>query len=137
HHRGARLSGGGEVDGFREGPLRDGEGKRAALAGRALHPDPPAVHLDQPARDRQPQPGTLVLAADPALTLLEAFEDALGVFRRHADAGIADADAQLRSLAFGRDAHAAGLRELDRVAQQVQENLLQLWSIRKDAADLG
>src|SRR5439155_16343908 len=126
---------GAEVDDFGNRPLGDREGKRAALAGRALHPDPSAMHLHQPAGDRQAQPGALVLAADPALTLLKALEDALGVVRRDTDAGIADADQQLRALAFCRDPHAARLGELDSVAQQVQEDLLELGAIRKDAAD--
>src|SRR5437763_14943500 len=126
-----------EVDDFGNRPLGDGEGKRAALAGRALHPDPSAMHLHQPAGNRQAQAGALVLAADPALTLLKALENSLGVIRRHTDAGIADADQQLRALALGRDTPAACLRELDGVAQQVQEDLLELGAIRKDAADLG
>src|SRR3989442_4821654 len=132
----SRSGRGGQVDDFREGALRDGERKRTALAWRALHPDPSAVHLHQPARDRQAQPGALVLAADAALTLLKALEDAIGVFRRHADPAIAHADPQLRALTLGRDAHAARLRELDGVAQQVQEDLLELWAVRKDAADI-
>ena len=125
-----------EVDDFGNRPLGDGEGKRAALAGRALYPDPSAMHLHQPARDRQAQPGALVLAADPALTLLKALEDPLGVFRWNTDAGVADGDAQLGTLAFRHDAHATRFRELDGVAQQVQEDLLELGAVRKDAADL-
>src|SRR6202022_4654274 len=126
-----------EVDRFGHGPLWDGEGEVAALAGRALHPDPSAVHLYQPARDRETQAGPLILPADAALALLKALEDSLGIFRRDADTSIPDTDHQLRSLALGRDAHATGLCEFDGVAQQVQQDLLELWSVGKDASDLG
>jgi hypothetical protein len=36
--------------------LRDGEVEPGALVERALHPDAPAVQLDELARDREPEP---------------------------------------------------------------------------------
>ena len=44
-------------------------------------------------------------AGDAALALLETLEDTLRIFRRHADARIPDADAQIGALSFGCDTH--------------------------------
>ena len=107
------------------------------MPGRALDPDSTAVHLHQLLRDGQPEPGSLVLAADAAVALLKAFEDPLHVVRRDADAGIAHADQQLGALTLGRHPNAAGLGEFDRVAQQVQQHLLELGAIGEDPSDLG
>src|SRR5437867_9200952 len=102
----------------------------------ALDPDSTAVHFHQPLRDGKPEPRSLVLAADATVALLKALEDALDVFSGHTDAGIADADQELGTLPLRRHPHATGLGEFDRVAQQVQQHLLELGAIGEDAPDL-
>jgi hypothetical protein len=60
----------------------------------------------------------------------ELFEDARVGFVRHAGARVIDDEGQVRRPAgavppFDRDVDAAGLGELDRIAGQVEQNLLQ------------
>src|SRR5882762_9877852 len=72
----------------------DGEqdGERRTLAGRAHHRDAPAVGLDVPLDDGEPQARTAVLAAGVLIGLVEAVEDALLQLWRDADAGVFDGD---------------------------------------------
>ena len=108
----------------------DGEPERAAaprLAGRA---DRAAHQLDQLAADAQPEPGAAVLARGRGVGLGERLEQPLGLLGVDADPGVGDLEAHAAPararLALG-DAHGdLALRgELDRVADQVGEHLLE------------
>ena len=68
--------------------------KRASLAELALDPDPAAVQLDEPLREREPEAGPLALL-DARLGLLELLEDPLVVLGRDARAGVGDRDPHL------------------------------------------
>ena len=68
------------------------ERERAALAGRADQLDLAAEQRGQLAADGQTQAGAAVLAAGAGVGLLERLEDEPLLFRRDADAGVADFD---------------------------------------------
>ena len=106
-----------------------GEPEGAALPGLALDADGAAHQLGEPLRDRQAEPGAAVFARGRAVRLLEGLEHAGPLLRRHADAGIADAQAfrppeekvnvlqvrlatNFKAAAFARPADAAMLRRL-------------------------
>ena len=65
------------------------ERERRAFALARLHGDLAAVRLGDVADDRQPEPGAAGVAAAGAVDPVEAFEDALEVAGRDADAVIA------------------------------------------------
>ena len=104
--------------------------KRGAAARLALEPDAAAHHLHQAPRDRQPQAGAAVAARGRAVGLRERVENRRLPVGGHADAGVGDLDMQDR---IGRGAlrkiqphdHLALLGEFDRVADQVDQHLLQ------------
>src|SRR5947209_6672178 len=87
--------------------------------------------------DRQSQTGPAVLARGGAVRLLEGFEDRVELVLRNSDAGIADAEAddvlgslkrlpgepRLRRDLPDRQRDAARVRELERVREQVLEDL--------------
>src|SRR4029079_2633918 len=114
-----------------------------ADARRADQPDLAAEQARQLAADRQSQPGPAVLAVGAAVSLLECLEDDLLLFRRDADAGIADrerddvgstvqvlvvrAPTALDRLDAQR--HMAFVRELEGVRQQGLQHLLQALAV--------
>ena len=109
-------------------PHREVEG--AALADHAVDPDPAAHHAHQAPRDGQPQPGAAVAARRGGVGLLEGLEDERLLFRRDADPRVRDRDVELHrigrlSLGVDPDDDRAPLRELERIPDQVQDDLAQ------------
>jgi hypothetical protein len=103
----------------------DGQGEREgrALAGRGLDPDATAVHLDDAPGDGQAETGAPLRARRRAVDLLELLEDPLLVGLGDARARVRDRDAE-GPVGRGRlQADLAGLGELDRVADEVQQDL--------------
>src|SRR6185312_16127439 len=100
------------------------------------------------AADRQAQTRAAIFAARRTVRLLERLEDDLLFVRRNADAGVRDRNRNdrarlverlaIRAPAFGdlRDAqrHAALFGELERVRQQVADDLLQPLRVREHVA---
>jgi hypothetical protein len=119
--------------------LRQVQGEGAADAGRADEPDLAAEQPRQLAADREAEAGAAVLARGRAVGLLERLEDDLLLVGRDADAGVRDRerDHLARVLQLGvverpaavgrrdRERDAAVVRELERVRQQVLDDLLQ------------
>ena len=118
----------------------------AALADRALDPDPAAHHLHQLRGDGQAQAGAAVLARGGGVGLGEGLEDQPLLFGRDADAGVAHLEMQkwrvrecasgerppasvAANVAFTRhsngDDDLAVLGELQGVARQVDDDLAQ------------
>src|SRR5947208_15730283 len=111
--------------------------KRGAGAGPGLHPDAPAVALDHLLDDRQADPGSRVLAL--VVQALEHHEDALEVLRLDADAVVAHREFPFRALVGGAHVHGGrgiGLAELQRVADQVLEQLRELSFVAMDRRQL-
>src|SRR5437899_4772708 len=108
-------------------PHRYRECERGALARLAFHPDAAAVQLDELLGQRQAESGAFLLLRVIAPDLAELLEHGLMIFGRDADPGVADRDLEPAGIAMRRyvDAAAVG-RELDRVGQEVDEDLLHL-----------
>ncbi len=101
-----------------------------AFARRALDADFAAHLFDQSLGNHQTQTGASGLARQRVVSLTEGLEQRPYVLARQADAGVLNADAQLHAVLVlflkhgpGDDGAFAG--ELDRVADQVGEDLLQ------------
>ncbi len=77
------------------------ETELAALVQIALHPDPPAHHLDQFSSDGQPQARPAKLARGRAVRLTKLVKNDLLVFRPDADSRIGDVVHTSRSAASG------------------------------------
>src|SRR5881392_1647521 len=69
---------------------REPEG--AAFADLAVHPDRPAVQLDQPPRQRKSETGAFVLAAGRGIELREFLEQFWLIVRGDSDARVCDRD---------------------------------------------
>src|SRR4051812_3309979 len=105
----------------------------AALAGRRLDPDAPAVALDHLAADGEADAGAGVLAH--RVQALEHHEDALEVLRLDADAVVADDDVVFIGFFAPGDVDPGHARspELERVADQVLEELRHLQLVGRHA----
>jgi hypothetical protein len=112
---------------------RDGERRPLPFAVR-MRRDAPAVHLDELARDREADAETACPASRAAVGLAEALED---VRQKTGDdpasrVGDAQYDLGIRSRQGDLDASVGG-RELDRVREQVGDDLLQPIGVATDA----
>ena len=110
--------------------IRQVQGERAAAAELALRSDLPAEQGADLAGDRQAEAGPAVPPAERAVALLERAEDRGEVLRRDADPGVADRERQHLAAVGGAppgpghaQQHVPVLGELDRIRQQVTENL--------------
>src|SRR5438874_33712 len=102
-------------------------GTVAASRARALERDLAAHALDDAARDREPETGAAELARGAAVRLFELLEDAQLCRRGDADAGVANQEADFIGpvARLGRERDAAGRRELDRIAGEIEQHLAQ------------
>src|SRR6185437_8627058 len=115
----------------RQSALRQGERERRAGALLAPHTQIPAHRLGEIAADRQAEARSLFGVGQTASDLHERGEDRLEVGGLDADAGIGDMQGDRLAAVLPRHLDAAaGGRELDRVRQEVNENLLYLRPIR-------
>ncbi len=109
----------------------DGEGRAAAGTRSCAHG--PAHQLDHLAADRQAQAHAAEPAGERSVPLLEALEQALGVVRIEAHAGVGDLDQLAARLARAGQRqphrHAALGGELHRIAQQLREHLCELFGV--------
>src|SRR5439155_772451 len=82
------------------GQKRNLEAETAALSfdAFALHPDLPAVQLDQFSRQRETQTGALLLAGVGTVQLLELDKNPLMIFRLDSNSRIANSHKQLTPL---------------------------------------
>src|SRR5262249_51552820 len=71
---------------------REPEGKRRALAGLRLDPDPAPMHLNDAFRYGQPQTGTALLASDRIVGLLEFLKQLGLIGSGNTRAGVPDRD---------------------------------------------
>ena len=101
------------------------EGRALALAG-ALGGHGASMQLDEVANESEPDAEAALGAGAPALALLEAVEDDRQQLGADAGAGIADDDLEVRADPPQGELDAAvSRRELDRVHQEVPDDLLQ------------
>jgi hypothetical protein len=101
---------------------------------RALDTDAATHLLDYAIANGEPQPGAAELTSRPIVGLLEFQKDAPLSFRCNSDARIAHGKSHLivTAAALYRDGKPSLLRELDRVASEVEEDLAQSSGIAGD-----
>jgi hypothetical protein len=99
---------------------------RAVAQPFALGPDTPAVQLDQLLHQRETDAGPLVPAGVRGIHLGEAVEDALQLIRRQTGSRVRhrQLDAPILENGSARLDPPAPLRELQRIAHQVHDHLL-------------
>src|SRR5882762_8754721 len=118
------------VQGHREKECR-------SLPGLAFHPDAPYVHLDQPLRDAEPQPGAAVFPRDRGVDLTELGEDVLDLVRWDADPGVADAIHEPLAVEPYLDVDSSLGGELEGIAGEVQEALRDSAAVAPSRRDVG
>ena len=115
----------------------------APLSHFAFQPYPATHETEQAGTDRQSRSRAAVLASDRCVGLAETLEDRPQLVWRDPDSGIAHRETQRNatpvvatglhiSLPFDREHDFTALGELDRVAKQVDEDLLQPHRITPD-----
>ncbi len=110
----------------------------AALTGRALERDPSAHQLDDALGDRQPETRSTVLPRRAPVGLRERLEDRLPAVPGDADPRVVHGDPDTDPGIVGgaqSELHLSGLGELDGIADEIVEDLLQ--SARVAAHGLG
>ncbi len=110
------------------------EVESAAAAGLALDPQPALHELHESLRDPESEPGATILEADRGIGLFEVLEDRRKPRRRDADARIdhREQDHAGHEIVLDARRDAPLFRELDRVAEQVQQDLPQAVLIADD-----
>ena len=99
-----------------------------------------AHQLRESPADGQPEPGPAVAARRRAIDLAERLEQTVHPVLGDADPGVADREvepvpvARVEPLGAGRDHHLPALGELDRVVQQVDQDLPQPRDVADDGA---
>src|ERR1700741_3908126 len=115
---------------------RQRDGESGPLARRALKADGAAVQLDEALGERQAEPRALGLLGVVAPDLLELLEHRGLVLGCDADAGVLDRDLDAGSVLPGRNRHAPAVGgELDRVGEQVEDDLLELALVGLECAE--
>ena len=116
-------------------------GERGALALGALHGNSAVHHVHEVLRDGHAEPGALDAADGGGALALEGVEDVLDEFGAHANTRVRHgeavapvADWRAGQLVQRHLDESVGIRELQGVAQQVQENLVDAQLV---AAHLG
>ena len=83
------------------------------------------MHLDDAFRDREAESGATLLLSDGVVGLLKFLEELLLVRRSDPRSGIRHGDRELSVCRSRFDSDLAAVRELDRVPDQVQQDLRQ------------
>ena len=111
---------------------RQREHERAAFADLARDDNVAAEEAREVARDREPEAGAAVFAVAVAVGLAESFEDELVLMRGDADPGVADDEADAAWTPRRADLDLALLGELERVRDEVLQDLLDPLRIGRD-----
>src|SRR6478752_6216325 len=95
----------------------------SSLAERRFDPDAAAMHLDDLLGDRKPEAGPALGLGVGAVDLVELVEHARVLVCRYAGARVGDGDGKVAAHGTGRDADLALIRELDGVADKIEQHL--------------
>src|SRR5262249_35007582 len=88
-----------------------------------LDPETAAMHFDNLFGNRQSEPGATLSPGTRAVHLMELVEDALTLLILDARAGVADAHDEAAILITGRNANLPRVRELDGIADEIEQHL--------------
>ena len=104
---------------------RKDDGDDGAFVGGGIDHQLAIVQIGQPLDDGQPQPGSFMPAVDRTIELAERLQRLGHIFRFHADAGVGDGqgDGTVGLLPDVEPDDPARRGELDRVGQQIQDDL--------------
>src|SRR5262245_18541499 len=97
---------------------------------RALDPHLPAELLREPPRDAESKAGAAVRARARLIELAEVLPDGVDLVGTNADARVGDAEDDGVRFAVDLKTDRAAIRELDRVRQKVEQDLLELRLVR-------
>src|SRR5690348_2621586 len=115
--RGAR-----DVRALHREPAREDDRERRACPERAVHADPAAAALDDPAHD--PEAQTEAFAIMRGCSALEALEDLIELVRRDSGAVVADDEAHRCFVCVEAHLDRLPAAVADRVREQVAQDLL-------------
>src|SRR5262245_33646436 len=90
------------------------------LAERRLHPDPAAVHLDDLLGDGEAEARAALGVGKRAVDLVKLIEDPTLLVERYAGPGVRHRDREMAIPRARGDADFASVRELDRVANEIE-----------------
>jgi hypothetical protein len=93
------------------------------LARLRFDPDFAAVHLNHALRYGEPQAGATLLASDRIVGLLELLKQLSLIGSGNTGAGVADRYMECAIVRFGLNGDFASIGELDRVADQIDQNV--------------
>jgi hypothetical protein len=93
------------------------------MARLRLNPNPSAVHLDDALGYGEPQPGAALLAGNRIVGLLKLLKQLGLISRGDARSGVADRYVECAIVRLGLDADFASIGELDRVADEIDQDL--------------
>ena len=112
------------------------DAEHRSLADLGVHVQVVSHELAHRSRDREPEAGTAESAGGAAVSLLKGLEDRLQPVLRDPDPGVDHADREGCSVRFRVDARGHGpvLGELERVADQIDNHLLELVRVGLDRA---
>src|SRR4051794_37113307 len=106
---------------------RQREGEARALTNLARHGQFTMHHSREVSTDCQTEPDTVVLAREARLHLHERLEDRAELLRRNPLAGVSDLEMNDIAVGLAVDGDLpAGLGELHRVRDEVDQNLMRL-----------
>src|SRR5437764_9235088 len=115
------------------GRERDGEREGAAASTPALHPDAAPLELDEMPRQREPQ--SCAFGLPGRVPTLERREDALVLSRGEAGAVVGHRDGDVVLAPIDANVYLSAVRtELDRVSDEVEEDLSKACRVRNDDA---
>src|SRR5262249_38058530 len=118
---------------------RQRECKGRTLARLRLDPNPSAVHLNDALGDGQSQAGAALLAGDGIVSLLELLKQLGLIGSGDAGSGVTDRYTERAIVRFGLDGAFAGISELNRITDKIDQDLRQSsaitttrWQLRSD-----
>src|SRR3989454_1054997 len=110
--------------------------ERGPLVLAALRPDAAAVQLDELLADRESEPGAAGAAGDGVVELLERLEQVREVVLADADPRVGNAHPDRVRLGHDADEDPSLGGKLDRVGQQIEQDLLDLRAIARQRRQL-
>src|SRR5262249_48674205 len=99
--------------------------KCRSVANFRFDPNPPAMQLNDTLGDGKPQSGAALLFCIRAIDLMKFLEDSPALGFRDAWAGVGDHDRENAVVGTGRYANCTVIRELDGIADQIEQDLRQ------------